>query len=102
MSVNALRSLDNIWLWSANQFGLAQGDSYLTFLWQNIERLGSEYQKGRPVGRHRYMLVKRRSKGYGHIVIYLVSASSVEILEIFHTAQDWHGYIDHLNRENLN
>jgi len=37
----------------------------------------------------RRRLVKRRSRGHGHIVFYRVEGFRLEVIHIFHTAQDW-------------
>lgn len=36
-----------------------------------------------------YVLVRRKPKGYGHLVVYRVGEKTVDVLHVFHTAQDW-------------
>jgi plasmid stabilization system protein ParE len=37
----------------------------------------------------RYLMIRRKAHGYGHVVVYRVTDVSVEVLHVFHTAQDW-------------
>jgi plasmid stabilization system protein ParE len=37
----------------------------------------------------RYFVIRRRSTGHGHVVVYRFDAQQVEVLHVFHTAQDW-------------
>jgi plasmid stabilization system protein ParE len=34
-------------------------------------------------------LIRRKSRGHGHIAVYGVDESTVNILHVFHSAQDW-------------
>jgi len=38
--------------------------------------------------------LERRTRGHGHLVIYLVTANTVEILAFLHARQDWQGKIE--------
>jgi plasmid stabilization system protein ParE len=35
------------------------------------------------------VLFRRKPKGYGHLVVYRFDDKIVEVLHVFHTAQDW-------------
>jgi len=54
--------------------------------------LASNYAKGKPVGTRpdlRYIIIRRRAKGHGHVAVYNFDEKEVRVLHIFHTAQDW-------------
>lgn len=36
-----------------------------------------------------YILIRRRAKGHGHVVVYRFDDQQVSVLYVFHTAQDW-------------
>jgi plasmid stabilization system protein ParE len=57
-----------------------------------IASLGSEYDKGGLIDADhdlRYLLVRRKKSGHGHILVYRVHAENVDVLHVLHTAQDW-------------
>jgi plasmid stabilization system protein ParE len=89
----ALIDLNVIWDWNAQKYGNVHADAYIEFLRRETDRLDTEYGRGRIVGAIstlRYRLIRRRKKGYGHVVVYEVKAGVlVRILRYFHTAQDW-------------
>jgi plasmid stabilization system protein ParE len=37
----------------------------------------------------RYIEVKRRRSGHGHVVVYSLTDDAVQVVHIFHTAQNW-------------
>jgi plasmid stabilization system protein ParE len=64
------------------------------FLRRSTYRLADDFFAGKPVpGRPRlcYLLIKRRTKGHGHIVVYRLRGDVIEILDFFHKGQDWPG-----------
>jgi plasmid stabilization system protein ParE len=81
-----------IWSWSAGRFGEIQADAYLAFLKGRISRLARRYSTGMKVA-HRpdlhYVIVRRRASGHGHVVVYHFDDKQVDVLHLFHTAQDW-------------
>jgi len=88
----ATDELQGIWDWNAEQYGVAHADEYLGLLWQAIDRLAESHALGTVVpGRAdlRYVLVRRRSRGHGHVLVYGVGAAMVTVAHVFHTAQDW-------------
>lgn len=88
---NAAVDLAQIWAWNAQRYDLDHADKYVQFLQNQTDRLAIEYQNGRPVpGIPEYQyVVLRKGRGHGHIAVYWVRDSVVEILHYFHTAQDW-------------
>ncbi len=92
----AAASLDTIWLWNADYHSAEHAESYISFLRAHIDRLETEFKRGRPVPTRpefRFILIKRRQRGHGHVAVYRVVRDEVEILAIFHTSQDWHQQI---------
>lgn len=37
----------------------------------------------------RRRVIKKRSRGHGHIVFYRVTGTQLEVVHVYHTAQDW-------------
>jgi plasmid stabilization system protein ParE len=89
---SALRELDAIDDWNKKTYGSTRARRYVNFLERSISGLALLPYKGRAVDSRpdlRYFTIKRRNRGHGHIAVYTVDESSVLILHIFHTAQDW-------------
>jgi len=88
----AIDELAAIWQWNAEHYSPGQADRYVGFLKGVINRLGDCYQQGKAIEVRpdlRYLLVRRRSKGHGHVIVYRFDDSSVYVLHVFHTAQNW-------------
>jgi len=73
-------------------------NSYLEFLQSCIENLGTDYEKGRGVTNSpelRHIVIKKRSKGDGHIAVYEIDLANarIKVHFIFHTKQDWESRI---------
>ena len=93
LSTAALETLREIWLWNADRYGQRRADGYLKFLEAVIDTLARPETNGRPIsGRPdlRYLLIRRRSGGHGHLAVFQVVGNDVIVLRLFHTAQDWH------------
>jgi plasmid stabilization system protein ParE len=91
-SPTAIDELDEIWQWNAERHGVPHADGYLRYLKENIDALARDYAKGKAVGGRpdlRYILIRRRAKGHGHVAVYQFDDLGVQVLHIFHTAQDW-------------
>lgn len=84
--------LDTIWEWNAERYSIAHADAYLYFLKQFMSELAVTYPLGRLIGTNpdlRYRLIRRKSKGHEHVVVFRLIGDEVQVLHIFHTAQDW-------------
>lgn len=99
-SAAALAELDEIWLWNARQFGEDWANGYMSFLRDQIRSIPESLDHDKVLqntsgyqGELRARLIRRSKRGHGHVVIYQVSLLTVDILHIFHTAQDWPGRI---------
>jgi plasmid stabilization system protein ParE len=92
----AINELDSIWQWNAKQYDVTHADKYLAFLTDHIEALADNYARGKIVRSRpelRYLLIRRRPSGHGHIAVYSFDADEVYILHVFHSAQDWQGRV---------
>lgn len=86
--------LHGVWVWNAQHYGPSHADSYLRFIEQSIKRLEHEYALGNSVAARpdlRYMIMRRKATGHGHVVVYRHNDKQVDVLHVFHTAQDWQG-----------
>ena len=88
----ALQDLDVVWDWNAKTYGPDHAARYVDFLERHIDALGETHSRGRVVESRpelRYIRISRRTRGHGHIAVYRVDADAVNVLHVFHTAQDW-------------
>lgn len=91
-AAKALKELDEIWDWNDERHGSDHADQYVEFLERQIDALSSDHRLGKQVGFRpelSYILIRRKSKGHGHIAVYGVDEMRVNVLHVFHTAQDW-------------
>ncbi len=92
LSPTAVGELYAIWEWNAEHYSPSHADAYVGYLKHRIGHLAKMHAKGKPVSIRpdlRYILVRRKSKGHGHLVVYRVQGQEVHVLHIFHTSQDW-------------
>lgn len=73
---------------------MVPADRYIASLRAKIASLAIDYDEGKSIeGRPdlRYLLMKRRNSGDGHLAVYSVydALATIEILHVFHTKQDW-------------
>jgi len=91
-SPEAHTSLDEIWDWNARRYGRDHATRYIEFLQNETDKLDTDYLRGRRVPtrpEYRYITIKRRQPGYGHVAIDEIVGDTVKILDYFHTAQNW-------------
>jgi len=92
VSPTAAAALADIWQWNAERYGESHADEYVGFLRSAIQQLPSLYKLGRPVtsrpGFH-YRMIRRRAKGHGHIAVYRFHDTVIDVLHVFHSAQEW-------------
>jgi plasmid stabilization system protein ParE len=92
VAAEAQTELREIWQWNVERWGVPHADSYLDFLDQQIYNLGTAAKNGKIVEsqpRLRYLLIKRRRGGHGHIAVYYVAANEIVVAHVFYTAQNW-------------
>jgi plasmid stabilization system protein ParE len=92
VSPTATAELAHIWRWNAACYSPDHADRYVDSLKRVIVGLARTYSLGKSIGIRpdlRYVLIRRKPKGHGHLVIYRFDEKTVDVLHIFHTAQDW-------------
>ncbi len=92
ISPTAIDELDKIWQWNAEHNGASRANAYTRTLDHVIGELSQGYTRGGRVGSAselKYVLVRRKGKGHRHVVVYRIEADIVNVLHVFHTAQDW-------------
>ena len=91
-SSEARENLSQILSWSAESFGPKIAQGYVEFLTEEIMSLALGHASSRTVPTRpnlRYKIIRRHTSRNGHIVIFRVAPEEIEVLHIFHTAQDW-------------
>jgi len=94
VSPTAAGELADIWQWNADRYGEPHADQYLAFLRGVIQQLPQLYVRGRAVTglpQFRYLLIRRGSKGHGHIAVFRIVEAQIDVVHVFHSAQDWQG-----------
>lgn len=92
ISPTAIDELDKIWQWNADRYGTSRANAYTLTLDRAIDELRQGYAAGARVSTMsnlKYVLVRRKGKGHGHVVVYRVDDDIINVLHVFHTAQDW-------------
>jgi plasmid stabilization system protein ParE len=92
LSPTVVDDLHGIWQWNAGHHSPAHADAYIAFLKARIYGLRRYFRQGRIVSARpdlRYFLIRRKSRGQGHVAVYRFDDKSIVILHVFHTAQDW-------------
>lgn len=94
LSPAAWQALDEIWNWNLRQYGREHADGYIAFLLDETNKLSTAYSSGRAVPTLRslsYIVIRRRRKGHGHLAVYELAGEVINVLNFYHTAQDWQG-----------
>lgn len=92
LSPDALRALDEIWEWNASHYGIDHADRYVAFLLAETNKLAASFFRGKAVPTLptlSYIVIRRRRKGHGHLAVYERVGDVINVLQYFHTAQDW-------------
>jgi plasmid stabilization system protein ParE len=91
--------LAEIWRWNAQRYGDEHATRFLEFLDERTRTLKTEFLRGRAVPNrptYRYLLIRKRTRGHGYVLVYEIRQSEVFILNYFHTAQDWLAQLDEI------
>lgn len=91
-SAEARLELNGIFEFNLETRGEQWAIRYVSFLEKSIANLEVDYLSGIPILDQddlRYLIMKRRTRGGGHLAVYQVAEAEVRILHIFHTKQDW-------------
>lgn len=95
-TASALRELDEIWDWNRGHYSEEHAEQYVKFLEDHIESLSTDRSRERQVISRpnvNYILMQRKSKRHGHVAVYRIFGGQIEILHVFHSAQDWQAKI---------
>ena len=91
-TASATDDLDEIWRWNARHRSPAQANEYLAFLRSEIDELASKHASGQPVPNRPgcfYNTIRRKTRGHGHVAVYRTAGTTVIVMRVFHTAQNW-------------
>jgi plasmid stabilization system protein ParE len=91
-SAAAIRDLHGIWIWNADTHSVASADRYEEFLKKTASSLRSSPKRVQTVLDRidlQYVTAQQKPRRHGHVIISKTTSSSIEIVRIFHTAQDW-------------
>ena len=89
---NAIRELEEIGDWNEKTYSRTRAKDYIAFLEQQILTLGRDFEKGRLVRTRpdlRYIMMRLKTGGNAHVAVYSVDEQAVNLLHVFHSAQDW-------------
>lgn len=88
ISVKAAADIENIWLYTFENWSKEQADRYVNLIFEEIEYLSQNPQSGKDCGliRKNY----RRSKVKSHLIFYKTIAKqrTIEIIRILHERMD--------------
>lgn len=97
LSPRARASLLKIWLWNAERSGPTHADGYRDFLLGELRRIANDPGLGRRLDeRLRVHTMRKGRRGHAHLAIYRVAGNEIEIVDVFHTAQDWKSKLEEL------
>ena len=87
ISEEALKDIDNIWLYTAENWSLEQADRYFNLILDEIEYISENFETGRDIGSIRKGY--RYSKVKSHLIFYKKSKSGkIEIIRVLHEKMD--------------
>lgn len=88
ISKEALKDLENIWIYTFENWSVEQADRYYGLLMDEIEYLSENPQSGKDYGHIREGYLKSRVKS--HLIFYKVnlSAGIIEVIRILHQQMD--------------
>jgi len=93
ISEEALKDIDNIWLYTAENWSLEQADRYYNLILDEIEYISDNFEAGRDIGRIRKGY--RFSKIKSHLIFYKKSkGGEIEIIRILHERMDIENRLD--------
>jgi plasmid stabilization system protein ParE len=92
LAPSVVAELHDVWLWNAERYDPTHAEAYFGYLKKQIDELASRYRHGKTMSLRpdlRYIVIRRKSGGHGHIVVYQFNDRQVDVLHVFHTAQNW-------------
>jgi plasmid stabilization system protein ParE len=91
-ATKAIKQLGEIWDWNEQHYSLDHAERYIQYLERHIDTLSDGYEQGKPISSRpdlRYILIRRKSRGHGHVAVYKIKQEQVRVLYVFHSARDW-------------
>lgn len=90
--------LDEIAVWNQKRYWSEHAARYVDYLQSQIEEHCHDDQKSHVVASHPgllYVMIRRKKSGHGHIAIFQRDDQRINVLHVFHSAQNWqHHLID--------
>lgn len=89
ISARALEDIENIWLYTFENWSLEQADRYINLVFDEIEYLASNPETGKDINHIRKGY--RSSKVKSHIIFYRLTgnkSSGIEIIRVLHQRMD--------------
>lgn len=91
-ALEAQLDLDEIAVWNAERYGSEHAARYIDYLQNQIEAHCQDSKMNHAVPSLpglRYVLIRRKSAAHGHIAIFRRDEQLINVVHVFHTAQDW-------------
>jgi plasmid stabilization system protein ParE len=92
LAPSAQDEIGEIYRWNIGYYGVDHADRFIEFLIKAIYDIAENPERGLSIDTRpnlRYVVIRRRSRGHGHIAVYTVHGKTVRVLHVFHSAQDW-------------
>lgn len=86
ISVKATQDIENIWLYTLENWSLEQADRYVNLIFDEIE-----YAAGNPMSGKNYNQIRKNyfcSKVKSHLIFYRLIDSDIEIIRVLHQGMD--------------
>lgn len=87
LSPLAEADLDDIWTYTAAQWGEDQAEAYLRSIQSTIETIADHPQRGAPCDHIRAGY--RKFPAAAHVIFYRATAARIEIIRILHKRMEW-------------
>lgn len=91
-SSEARQALLEIGAYNEQTYGREHARAYLRFLRNEIRSLLEYPAKGTILldrQELRFLVVRKNSRGHGHVVVYRISENYINVIRIYHSSQDW-------------
>lgn len=96
LSPRAEQDLEEIWRYTAENWSLKQADSYVKDLFGTFRLLASMPEMARE--RTEFQPPVRIHLHQSHLVVYLATASGIDVVRILGGRQDWHAILNEIDQ----
>ena len=87
ISAKALEDIDEIWIYTLENWSFNQADHYYRLIYQEIEHIVEEFEAGKDIGKIK--LGYRQFKVNSHFIIYKKAEDGiVEVVRVLHQMMD--------------